>query len=313
MAQNGRILVVDDESVVIRSCERVLTAEGYNIEGALGGREAILKLEQNNYDLVLTDLKMPEVDGIKLIRWVRKTRPDIGVVVITGYPSQDTIKEALELGIIDYVPKPFTPAVLIDVTRRALEWIKGKPPVIEKVKKEEFPPSMVKEMNRLIMEYKNKPGSAIPVLQRCQGIVGYLPPQVLKRISRGLNIPEAEIHSIVSFYSFFTMKPRGDHVVRVCLGTACYVKGIEAVINKLKDVLKIKVGETTEDRKFSLETVRCLGACGLAPVMVIGEDTYGALTAKKAVESLRHYGLAGVEAAPTEEVEVVEEVEEKEG
>lgn len=309
MAQNGRILVVDDELVVIRSCDRVLKAEGYDVKGVLGGREAILDMEQNTYDLVLTDLKMPEVDGIALIRWTRKSRPNTGIVVITGYPSQDTIKEALELGIIDYVPKPFTPAVLIDVTRRAFEWIKGKPPVIEKVKKEEFPPSMVKEINRIIMEYKNKPGSAIPVLQRCQGIVGYLPPQVQKRISRGLNISEAEIHSIVSFYSFFTMKPRGDHVIRVCLGTACYVKGIEAVIHKLKDVLKINVGETTEDRKFSLETVRCLGACGLAPTMVIGQDTYAALTPKKAVESLSRYGFAGVEAAPTEVEEVIEEKE----
>jgi len=303
----GNILIVDDEPIVIRSAERVLKAEGYNVEGVLSGREAILRMEENNYDLVLTDLKMPEVDGITLIRWMRKSRPSIGIVVITGYPSQETIKESLELGIIDYVPKPFTPAVLTDVTQRAVEWIRGK--VVEEKPKEEFPPSMLAELDRVINQYRKRPGSSIPVLQRAQEIVGYLPPFIQKRISRGLNIPAAEIHSIVSFYSFFTMKPRGDHTIKVCLGTACYVKGIETVLSKLKAVLKIEVGETTEDRKFSLETVRCLGACGLAPVMVIDHDTYGALTQKKAVGALSQYAPVDI-SAPPEEVEVIEEKEE---
>src|SRR5512135_3047521 len=124
----SKILIVDDELVVIKSAERVLKGEGYDVEGALGGREAIMKLGQGNYDLVFTDLKMPEVDGITLIKWIKKTKPDVGIVIITGYPSQDTIKEALELGIIDYVPKPFTPSVLLDVTDRAVEWTKGRKP-----------------------------------------------------------------------------------------------------------------------------------------------------------------------------------------
>jgi len=309
MAESAKILVVDDELVVIKSAERVLKSEGYNIEGALGGREAILKIEQNNYDLVFTDLKMPEVDGITLIRWIKKSRPSMGVVIITGYPSQDTIKEALELGIIDYVPKPFTPAVLLDVTERAVEWIKGKKPEEKKVV-EEFPPAMAVELDRVINDYKRRPGCLIPVLQRAQEIVGYLPPIVQKRIAKGLNIPSAEVHSVVSFYSFFTMKPRGDHNVRVCLGTACYVKGIERVLSKIKEALKIDIGDTTENRKFSLEGVRCLGACGLAPVMVIDHDTYGAMTPKKALGIIGQYDPTIVEATSEE---AVEEMAEKEG
>ncbi|MBI4653379.1 MAG: NAD(P)H-dependent oxidoreductase subunit E [Nitrospirae bacterium] len=304
MADNTKILVVDDEPVVVRSCERILKAEGYDIEGALSGREAILKIEENNYNLVLTDLKMPEMDGITLIRWIRKSRPSIGIVVITGYPSQETIKDALDLGIIDYVPKPFTPAVLTDVTRRAFEWIKGK--ALEKKIEEEFPPSMLNELDRVVNQYKKKPGSSIPVLQRSQEVVGYLPPVIQKRIAKGLNISPAEIHSIVSFYSFFTMKPRGDHTIRICLGTACYVKGIETIINKIKETLGVEVGETTKDRKFSLETVRCLGACGLAPVMVIDHDTYGALSRKKAIDAINQYAPVGINETPAEEIEAVE-------
>jgi NADP-reducing hydrogenase subunit HndA len=303
----AKILVVDDESIVIKSAERVLRSEGYDVEGVLSGREAMLKLEQDNYDLVLTDLKMPEVDGITLIRWLRNVKPSIRIVVITGYPSQETIKEALELGIIDYVPKPFTPAVLSDVTQRALEW--GKGGAEAEKPKEEFPPAMLSELDRVVKEYKNKPGSLIPVLQRAQEIVGYLPPFIQKRIGKGLNISSAEVHSVVSFYSFFTMKPRGDHNIRVCLGTACYVRGIEGVLEKIKDSLKINIGDTTENKKFSLEAVRCLGACGLAPVMVVDQDTYGAMTPKKALEVISQYDPSFAGATAKEEVEVEETAE----
>ncbi len=302
------ILIVDDELVVIKSAERVLKSEGYSVEGALGGREAIMKIGQSNYDLVFTDLKMPEVDGITLIRWIKKMKPSIGIVIITGYPSQDTIKEALELGIIDYVPKPFTPSVLLDVTERAVEWTKGRKPE-EAKKAEEFPPAMAAELDRVIAELKKKPGALIPVLQRAQEIVGYLPPVVQKRIAKGLNIPEAEVHSVVSFYSFFTMKPRGDHNIRVCLGTACYVKGIEGVLKKIKDTLKIDVGETTENRKFSVEAVRCLGACGLAPVMVIDQETYGAMSPKKALEKISQFDPALLESSSAEQTEEMAEKE----
>jgi NADP-reducing hydrogenase subunit HndA len=307
MAEHN-ILIVDDELVVIKSAERVLRSEGYSVEGALGGREAIMKIGQNDYDLVFTDMKMPEVDGITLIRWIKKMKPSIGIVIITGYPSQDTIKEALELGIIDYVPKPFTPSVLLDVTERAVEWTRGRKPE-EAKKTEEFPPAMAAELDRVIAQLKKKPGSLIPVLQRAQEIVGYLPPMVQKRIAKGLNIPEAEVHSVVSFYSFFTMKPRGDHNIRVCLGTACYVKGIERVLKKIQDTLKIDVGETTEDRRFSIEAVRCLGACGLAPVMVIDQDTYGAMTPKKALEKISQFDPAILESASAEEAEEMAEKE----
>jgi len=308
MSAEPKILVVDDELVVIKSAERVLKSEGYQIEGALGGREAILKMEQGTFDLVFTDLKMPEVDGITLIRWIKKSRPDIGIVIITGYPSQDTMKEALELGIIDYVPKPFTPSVLLDVTKRAVAWAEDRKPAEERAD-EEFPPAMAKELDRVIREYRHRPGCLIPVLQRAQEIVGFLPPVVQKRIAKGLNMPEAEVHSVVSFYSFFTMKPRGDHNIRVCLGTACYVKGIEGVLEKIREQLKINIGETTEDKKFSIEGVRCLGACGLAPVMMIDQETYGALTPSKATTIVSQYGGPAGGQSPIEEPAAVAEQE----
>jgi NADH:ubiquinone oxidoreductase subunit E len=244
-------------------------------------------MEHTAYDLVVTDLKMPDIDGITFIRWIKRKWPNTGIVIITGYPSQDTIKEALNLGIIDYVPKPFTPSVLLDVATRALEFI-GK--TKKTTKPEDYmPPSMLEELDRVIDEYRNKPGGLVPVLERAQEIVGYLPPRVQKRISRGLKIPPAEVHSIVSFYNFFTMKPRGEHTVRVCLGTACFVKKAEEIMLKVQQELGINIDEVTPDLKFSLEAVRCLGVCGLAPVVVVDQDTYGMMDTAKVKPLLTMY------------------------
>ena len=220
MADNGKILVVDDEPIVLRSCEGILKSEGYSITLATGGQEAINILQKDDYDLVITDLKMPEVDGIDLIRWVRNSKPATGVVIITGYPSQETIKDALNLGIIDYLPKPFTPPVLIDVTSKAMKMAMVRA-VPEKTPEEDEIESKTAELEKIISKNRNRPGSLIPVLQKAQELIGYLPPSVQRHIAKGLNIPVSEVHGVVSFYSFFTMKPKGRHSIRVCLGTAC--------------------------------------------------------------------------------------------
>jgi CheY-like chemotaxis protein len=135
MADDLKILIVDDEPIIIRSCEAILKSEGYNVEGTLGAKKAILRMEQQPYDLVFTDLKMPEIDGITLIRWIKQKRPDTGIVIITGYPSQDTIKDALNC-IIDYVPNHLLCSAA-GCDQRAVERVKGKIPV-EKDVKENF-------------------------------------------------------------------------------------------------------------------------------------------------------------------------------
>lgn len=282
----GRILIVDDEPVVIKSCERILTPEGFTVDAANNGKDAMSRLSSDNYDLVITDLKMPGMDGIELVRWIRNSKPGTGVVIITGYPSQESIKEALSLRILDYLPKPFSPSLLLDVAQKAMEYKKlGE----AQEQKEEEAEETTEKLDRLIKKYRSKPGSLIPVLQQAQELIGYLPPSVQRHIAKGLNLPVSEVHGVVSFYSFFTMKPKGKNDVRVCLGTACYVKGAEEIVNKLKERLKIDIGGITDDKKFSLETVRCLGACGLAPVVVINKETHGAVVPVKAPDLLTDY------------------------
>ena len=287
MTDNERILVVDDDPIVIRSCKKILISEGYDIDSAANGQDAINILQTKDYSLVITDLMMPEVDGLALINWIRNSKNQAGIIVITGYPSQETIKDALNLGILDYLPKPFTPQVLLDVTSKAMKMIKAKP-VSEQAPEEDIA-SKTADIQKIIAENRSKPGSLIPVLQQAQEIIGYLPPSIQKHIARGLNIPVSEVHGVVSFYSFFTMKPKGKHSVKVCLGTACYVKRAEEILEKLRETLNIDVGEVTRDKKFSLESVRCLGACGLAPVVVIDQNTHASVDPVKTSALLELY------------------------
>jgi NADH:ubiquinone oxidoreductase subunit E len=130
------------------------------------------------------------------------------------------------------------------------------------------------QLDDVLQEYVDVPGSLIPVLQIAQGMFGYLPETALKKIAAALGKPYSEVAGVVGFYSFFTTVPRGKHLVRVCLGTACYVRGGKQVLASLKDLLKIEVGETTSDRQFSLDIGRCFGACGLSPVIMIDNDVH---------------------------------------
>jgi NADH:ubiquinone oxidoreductase subunit E len=148
---------------------------------------------------------------------------------------------------------------------------------------------MWSKIDEIIADNKAIPGSIIGVLRECQGVVGWLPVELIDYISDGLNLSRSEVFGIVSFYSLFSLTPKGRHQIKVCMGTACYVKGIKEVISRIDNQYHVKEGCTTEDRRFSLDAVRCLGACGLAPVVVVDQDTYGAVKADKVIETLDKY------------------------
>ena len=134
------------------------------------------------------------------------------------------------------------------------------------------------QLQELIDSHKNQPGALMPVLQGAQGIFGCVSEDVQKAIAEGLGITLSEVYGVATFYAQFSLHPKGKYLISVCLGTACYVKGSQRVLDKLAEVLEIPVGGTTADGKFTLEATRCLGACGLAPVMKVNEEVYGKLT-----------------------------------
>jgi len=145
------------------------------------------------------------------------------------------------------------------------------------------------KIDEIIADNKAIPGSIIGVLRECQEVVGWLPVELIDYISDGLNLSRSEVFGVTSFYSLFSLTPKGRHLIKVCMGTACYVKGIKEVSSRIGNEYQGKEGCTTEDRRFSLEAVRCLGACGLAPVVVVDQDTYGAVKADKVIETLEKY------------------------
>lgn len=141
----------------------------------------------------------------------------------------------------------------------------------------------------ICQQHGNRPGDVIHILHGVQGALGYLPEAVQEVIAKQLNIPVSRVYGIVSFYSFFTMEPKGKYPISICLGTACHVRGSDKILEEFKRVLGIGVGQTTSDNKFSIDCLRCVGACGLAPVALIGDRVYGRLTVEKVKDILSEY------------------------
>ena len=142
--------------------------------------------------------------------------------------------------------------------------------------KEEFEQKM-QSLRLFIAENKDVQGPLMPIMQEAQGLFGYLPFEAQTLIADSLGIPVSDVYGVATFYAQFSLQPKGEHVISVCTGTACYVKGAQAVLDEVEKLLGIKAGETTADGKFTIQDTRCLGCCGLAPVMVISGDVYGRL------------------------------------
>jgi NADH:ubiquinone oxidoreductase subunit E len=150
-------------------------------------------------------------------------------------------------------------------------------------------PEQLAKADAVIAEHRDIPGSLITVLRLCQDIAGYFPFELIRHIAAGMDQPLSRVYGVVSFYSMFSLKPKGRHQVRVCTGTACYVRGVREVLDRVEHRFGVKAGGTCKDGRFSLEPVRCLGACGLAPVMVVDRDTHGGVTPDSACAILEEY------------------------
>ncbi len=147
----------------------------------------------------------------------------------------------------------------------------------------------VQKIKEICASFNNEAGELINVLHKTQEHFGYLPAEVQEEVALGLNISVAKVYGVVTFYSFFTMLPKGKYPISICTGTACYVRGAEKVLDEFKRILKVPVGETTPDGKFSITCLRCVGACGLAPVVMVGDKTYGRVTTDGVKGILKEY------------------------
>ena len=147
----------------------------------------------------------------------------------------------------------------------------------------------LEKIKEITEKFKEMKGALIPALHEVQKLYGYLPEEALQVVSKDLDIPMSEIYGVSTFYSQFTLEPKGEHIIKVCLGTACYVKGAQDIIERLSSVLEVEVGKTTSDGKFTLEAARCLGACGLAPVIMVDDKVYGRLIPADVIRIIEEY------------------------
>jgi NADH:ubiquinone oxidoreductase subunit E len=155
--------------------------------------------------------------------------------------------------------------------------------------KSEITPEQWDKIDELIEKYKHKEGTLIPVLKEIQEVTGYLPLEVQQHVATRLKLHPSQVYGVVTFYSLFTMTPRGKHLIRVCLGTACYVRGGQAILDLLRKEFNIDVNETTADLRYTLEVINCPGTCGLAPVMCVDDDVHGIPEPVRALEILKEY------------------------
>lgn len=144
-------------------------------------------------------------------------------------------------------------------------------------------------LQQVIDELKGEPGCLMPIMQRAQDIFGYLPEDVQNIIAKGLDIPVSDVYGVATFYAQFNLEPKGKYTISVCLGTACYVKGAQLVLDELEKVLGVPAGSTTPDGMFTLNATRCLGACGLAPVIMVNDDVYGRMTPDQVAGIINKY------------------------
>lgn len=156
-----------------------------------------------------------------------------------------------------------------------------------------FPAEMYDQLEAYISSFEDKEGALIHVLHKAQNIFGYLPEEIQLHIARKLNIPAAKVFGVVSFYSYFTQTPRGKHTISICMGTACFVKDSDKILKKFNSVLDIETGETTADKMFTVRDVRCIGACGLAPIILVDDKVYGHVTVDDVQNIINEYRKEG--------------------
>jgi len=278
-----QILIMEDEMSVAKGLELVLSEEGYTVDLAMTGRSALDNFSQKAFDLLIADLRLPDIDGMEVIKKVKNSRPDTEVIVVTGFSTVSSAVEAMKLGATDYLSKPFTDDELMSAVRVALQEKKAfntgaaeaavaEPPVPALEPLPEDLQRVQEIMTQVWKEFSGTREELIPILQKVQNHLGFIPESTLEEIARFTRTPAASVYGIATFYEQFRLHPAGRHIVKVCRGTACHVKGTERILSEIETRFGISPGQTSDDRMFTLETVACFGSCAIAPVVVVDDS-----------------------------------------
>ena len=269
-----QVLIMEDEVSVAKGLGMVLSEEGYNVDLAMTGRSALDTFNQKMFDLLIADLRLPDIDGMEVIKQVKRRRPDTEVLVITGYSTVTTAVEAMKLGASDYLSKPFTEDEFLSAVKGALvtkEFMAADAAATPLEPLPEDSLRLTEVMQQIRQRFTGRQQEVITILQMVQNAVGYIPIEALQQVADFTRMPEAAVYGIATFYERFRLSPVGRHVVKVCRGTACHVKGADKILHEIEHRYKLSPGQTSKDRMFTLETVACFGSCAIAPVVVVDD------------------------------------------
>jgi NADH-quinone oxidoreductase subunit E len=279
------ILIIDDDRDFLEATSLLLQANNYEVISAISGKEGFHQAKVASPDLILLDLRMAyDTEGVDIANSISKDAAikDIPVVLITGLKSDSQINSKVKLNdnklpVKEVMEKPVQPDNLLQIIKK---YTSGK---VQKRRK------TVTEITKMVDKWRDKQGNLVMILHEIQNNYGYVPRGISFELSRLLGVPLARIYEVLTFYNFFKLTPPGKFNISICMGTACYLKGADKMLDIFKDILGIQEDETTEDGLFHLEVVRCLGCCGLAPALMLNGKIYGNLTEEKIKKIINSY------------------------
>lgn len=276
----NKILIIDDDTQFIDKMSGLLGAKGYEVISANAGEQGFQKVKDESPDVIVLSMSTVNVEGeaTALSLDMDASITDIPVVYLLD-PGCKTLDSK------------FPVEKVIEKTDKSEDMLDDLVAFIEKNKDEggRERKATVDQLHALAEKWKDKKGNLIMILHQIQNHYGYVPRDVAFRLSHILDVPLARIYEVITFYHYFKLQEPGKHIISVCMGTACYLKGTPQILDEIKSVLNISEGETTKDKHFHLQAVRCVGCCGLAPVVMVDDKVYGKLTKKDVAGILAEY------------------------
>jgi NADH-quinone oxidoreductase subunit E len=282
---NAKILIIDDDFDFIEATKLLLESKGYRVITALNGQEGFAKIKNESPDLILLDMMMTyKTEGAETAKTIAEDASvkDVPVILITGARREagfpfEIKPDKKNLPVKAVIEKPINPESFLKLIQETIN------------KKVINHSETVERIEELAKKWKAKRGNLVMILHEIQNFYGYVPRNVSFELSRILDIPMARIYEVITFYNFFKLDKPGRYTISLCMGTACYLKGAPGILEELKKVLNVEEGQTTKDGLFYLQVVRCLGCCGLAPVLTVDEKVYGKVKRSQIINIISEY------------------------
>lgn len=287
------VLVFERDAARKAALERALAQAAYSVRSFVDATALLAEIGERPSHLVILDLDLPGNEGMTLLKTIHDIAPGLPVVGETANPTVESAVEAMRRGGYNYISKFGPVSHALDIISHALEGERMKAETREKARERKIrtfdSPGSLAAIDEILSRGRFSDSMLISYLQDIQKDLRYLPQDALRFVARRVNVSLPRVYGIATFYRAFSLKPRGRHLVHVCLGTACHVRGGGKLLESFERVLGIPTGETTYDDRFSLESVRCVGCCGLAPVFMVDGQFYGKMTQEKIPQVISRY------------------------